>query len=223
MNCAYRKNECPQAWKDNSTGLVPRAFSPCLSNTVKLLVVAKNPGHPLNDETNRFKGKRGEALLKAKEEWDSERFKLIQMTNDNSLKYHKNLRRYVRYFLDISKRLETYAEYQDKYNQDHEKEISQHVAVTNLFKCSTTCEREKIRKSSFDVCYRKYFCREMELIKPQAVLALGSEVSNYLRNMQLKVPVVSIKHPSYFYPRNNELNILKRKKAELRKILKPQQ
>jgi len=99
--------------------------------------VAKNPGHPLDGERSFFKGKRGAALLKAKERWDSERSKRIQTTNDNSLKYHKNLRRYLRYFLDMSKRLETYKEYQVKYNQDHERDISEYVKFTNLFRVCT--------------------------------------------------------------------------------------
>ena len=67
MNCAYKENEWTHAWKDFSPGVVPRAFSACKSNTAKILVVAKNPGHPLEGETTSYKGKKGEDLLKAKE------------------------------------------------------------------------------------------------------------------------------------------------------------
>jgi len=221
MNCAYKENECPHAWKDFSAGVVPRAFSACKSNTAKILVVAKNPGHPLEGETIYYKGKKGGDLLKAKEEWDSERCKRIQTTNDKSLKYHKNLRRYLRYFLELSKKLETYEEYQNRYVQAHEKEISVHVAFTNLFKCSTKCEQERIKNSSFDICYRKYFMQEIELIKPQTILVLGGEVSKFLKKKQLKVPLISIKHPSYFYRKNDESDILRMKKTELTNILKP--
>jgi uracil-DNA glycosylase len=223
MNCSFSKKECPQALKSISAGLVPRAFSPCHSTTADILVVAKNPGHPLSGEPSYFRGKRGKALLKAKEEWDSERSKRMQTTNDNSLKYHRNLRRYLRYFLGISKSLETYDEYQVKYNNNHEKEISRRVAFTNLFKCSTKCEQAKIKRSSFAVCYKKYFVREMELIQPKAILTLGSEVSHFLQAYQLEVPIVSIKHPSYFYQRKDEANILREKKFELQEILNPQQ
>jgi uracil-DNA glycosylase len=221
MNCAYRKDECPQAWKDFSAGLVPRAFSPCNSSAAKILVVAKNPGHPLEKEERFYKGKRGKDLLKAKVEWDSERSRRIPTTKDNSLKYHKNLRRYLRYFLGLSEKLETYAEYQTNYTQDHEKEISEYVAFTNLFKCSTKCEQERIKDPSFDICYRKYFIREIRLIRPKSILALGNEVAQFLERQQLAVPVLAIKHPSYFYSKDDELGILRKKKAELMNILKP--
>ncbi len=221
MNCAYKENECPQAWKDFSAGIVPRAFSACKSNTAKILVVAKNPGHPLKGEPIYYKGKKGEDLFNAKLEWDSERCKRIQITKDNSLKYHKNLRRYVRFFLEISNKLETYKEYQNKYVPDHEREISEHVAFTNLFKCSTKYEQERLKNSSFEICYRKYFMKEIKLIKPQTILALGNEVSKFLKRKNLKVPLISIKHPSYFYSRNDEPDILKIKKTELKKYIEP--
>jgi uracil-DNA glycosylase len=214
MNCACSKSECPQAWKDFKLGLVPRGFNPCESNTAKILVVAKNPGHPLKEETSFYKGKRGEDLLKAKEEWDSERSKRIKSSRDPSLKYHKNLRRYLRYFLGISNELETYSEYLKSYTYDHEKEISEHVAFTNLFKCSTKYEQERIEKKSFDICFEKYFIREVELIRPKAILALGGEVYSFLKNQQLGFPLVKIRHPSYFYKvaaEHDKLSIVKKK------------
>jgi uracil-DNA glycosylase len=221
MNCAYSKKECPQAWKDFSAGLVPRAFSPCKSSATEILVVAKNPGHPLKGETVFYKGKRGEDLLKAKEEWDSERCNRIHSTNDKSLNFHKNLRRYLRYFLGLSKQLETYEEYQTNYTLDHEKEISEHVAFTNLFKCSTEFEQKPIKNTSFEICYGKYFIDEIELIKPRCILALGNEVTKFLKSKQLKIPVISIRHPSYFYRKNDEMNILSNKKMELKNSLNP--
>lgn len=221
MNCAYGKNECPHAWKDFSAGVVPRAFSPCKSNTAKILVVAKNPGHPLQEETIYYKGKKGDDLLKAQEGWDNERCKTIKTTKDKSFKYHKNLRRYLRYFLDLSKKLETYEEYQNNYVQGYENEISKQVAFTNLFKCSTEYEQERINDASFSICYRKYFSEEIKLINPKSILALGNEVAKFLEKQQLAVPVVTIKHPSYFYRRADEYDILRKKKAELTNILKP--
>ncbi len=221
MNCTYEKTECPHAWKDFSAGVVPRAFSPCKSNTAKILVVAKNPGHPLPEETIYFKGKKGENLLKAHEEWDSEICKRLQSSNDKSLKYYKNLKRYLRYFLDLSKKLETYEEYQNNHIQKHEKEISEQVAFTDLFKCSTECEQARINDASFSICYRKYFIDEIKLINPKSILALGNEVAKFLEKQHLTIPVVTIKHPSYFYRRTDEYDILRKKKAELTNILKP--
>jgi len=224
MNCTCSKSECPQSKKDFKSGWVPRGFSPQNSNTAKILVVGKNPGHPFKEEKLLYKGKRGKNLLRAKEKWNSLKCEMIlsnlkefHSIKDKSLIYHMNIRRYLRYFLGLSKKLETYKEYLTNYKPDYEKEISEHVAFTNLFKCSTKCEREKIKDTSFENCYEKYFKEEIKLIKPKTIIALGKEVKKFLDSKQLKV--IYIKHPSYFYRINDELDILRNKKKELRKRL----
>jgi uracil-DNA glycosylase len=221
MNCTCSKSECPQSKKDFKSGWAPpRGFNPCKSNTTKILVVGKNPGHPFDEEIPFYKGKRGENLLKAKEEWDSFKYTMLRSKKkDRSLKYHMNLRRYLRYFLGLSKKLETYKEYQTNWKPDHEKEISEHVAFTNLFKCSTKCEQERIKDTSFENCYEKYFKEEIELIRPQIIFALGSEVTKFLKSKKLDVPLISIRHPSYFYKKNDELKKLKNKKTALKNAL----
>ena len=125
-----------------------------------------------------------------------------------SLKYQHNLRRYLRYFLGLTEKLETYDEYKQVYSIQFEKEIEKAVSITNLFKCSTECEQEKIKGSSFDVCYDKFFVRELDLIQPQIILALGDEVTKYLKRKKLRLPLFSIKHPSYFYKKADESDIL---------------
>lgn len=226
MNCTCSKSECPQSRKNFNSGWVPRGFSPQNSNTAKILIVGKNPGHPFKKEKLRYKGKRGKNLLKAKERWNADKLEMIRLNltkyhsmKDKSLKYHMNLRRYLRYFLGLSKKLETYKEHLTNYKTDYEKEISEHVAFTNLFKCSTKCERERIKDTSFENCYEKYFKEEIELIRPQIIFALGSEVTNFLKSKKLDVPLIFIRHPSYFYKKNNELKELKNKKTELKNAL----
>jgi hypothetical protein len=59
---------------------------------------------------------------------------------------------------------------------------------------------------------------------PQEVLRIASLVdmpSPDTHTLQLKVPLISIKHPSYFYKKNDEPDILRMKKTELTNILKP--
>lgn len=221
MNCKYTNNNCPQAWKDSSLGVVPRAFTPCKSQQASILVVAKNPGHPLNGESDYFRDKTGEALLKAKERFDLEKQAWIQTSKDRSLRYHKNLRRYLRYFLSISPRLETYGEYKRTYCSEHDKAIFCRVALTNLFKCSTEDEREKIKSESLQTCYQKYLLREIELWRPKVILTLGDEVSAFLKKKNLTVPLVSIKHPSYFYRKEEEKRILGIVKNRLTRIVTP--
>ena len=221
MNCEYTNDHCPQAWKDISSGLIPRAFTPCKSWQASILVVAKNPGHPLDGESTYYRGKTGEDLLDAKERFDLEKQEWIRTNNDRSLRYHKNLRRYLRYFLSISPRLETYKEYKRSYCAEHDKAIFRHVALTNLFKCSTQDEQEKIKSESLQTCYDKYLLREIELWHPKVILALGEEVSEFLKKQDLTVPLVSINHPSYFYRTEEERRILGIVKNRLTKILTP--
>ena len=219
MNCEYTNDNCPQAWKDISLGLIPRAFTPCKSRQASILVVAKNPGHPLDGESVYFRGKTGEGLLRAKEKFDLEKYERIRTTNDRSLRYHKNLRRYLRYFLGISRELETYEEYQRSYCAEHEKEIFQHVILTNLFKCSTEDERERIRNDSLQTCYDKYLPQEIKMWRPKIILALGEEVFGFLKKQNLAVSLVSVRHPSYFYRKADERRILAIAKRKLTKII----
>lgn len=210
MNCTFTKKECPQAEKKFSRGWVPRGFHHCKSKKTEILVVGKNPGHPLPGETGYYKGKSGEALLKAKEKWDSDK--------STKTTYHKNIIRYLRYFLGLSEKLETYKDYKKMDETAHEKEISKYVAFTNLFKCSTKCEQETIKNNSFNICYKKYFTKEIELIRPISILALGKEVAQFLRKQHL--PFIEIKHPSYFYRKTDEPEILKKIKKKLAKARK---
>lgn len=221
INCPCSKSECKQSKKDFKSGWIPRGFYPHNSCVAKILVVGKNPGRPFDEEIQLYKGKSGENLLKAKEEWESRKHKKLESkTKDNSLKYQWNLRRYLRYFLGQSKKLETYKGYQDNYTLNHEKEIFEHVAYTNLFKCSTKDQQEKIKDASFEICYEKYFKDEIKLINPQVILALGREVNYFLKSKNLDANVIYIKHPSYSYSKIGELNKLKKIKKELGKILK---
>jgi len=70
-------------------------------------------------------------------------------------------------------------------------------------------------------CYETYLLREISLFKPQVLLALGNEVRNFLaRQKGLGVPVVGIKHPSYFYRRDIEAETLSKIKAEIQLALR---
>jgi hypothetical protein len=55
------------------------------------------------------------------------------------------------------------------------------------------------------------------------LLALGREVYNFLNEKQIKAelgkPVIYIKHPSYYYRKEQEREILEKRKAEIHKYL----
>lgn len=215
MKCNYDKRKCPIAWKNFQKGLVPRAFYPCLAKKALILVVAKNPGCPLKGEREYYKGKRGAGLFKAKDKFRLELLKRIKNGKDKSFKYHRNVFRYLRYFLGISRMLETYKDYINNYAVAHEKEISKYVAFTNLFKCSTRNEQQKLTQEMIFPCYERHFGKELELMRPKVILAFGNEVTGFLKKQKLRIPIVSIKHPSYFYRKDKELGHLKKIKLEL--------
>jgi uracil-DNA glycosylase len=53
MNCQM---DCKNVMKDLSGGIPPRGFY-FKNFPVKILIVGKNPGHPLENESKRYKGK----------------------------------------------------------------------------------------------------------------------------------------------------------------------
>jgi hypothetical protein len=56
-------------------------------------------------------------------------------------------------------------------------------------------------------------------LKPKILLALGREVYKYLNKKDLKTPIIYIKHPSYYYKKNEEKEILLKIKYEIRKYI----
>jgi len=225
VNCALTRKQCPKAWKDRRIGMIPRGFELPLSRRPKLLVVGKNPGHPLDEfgECQLYIGKRGKDLLDAWLGWRDHLLKMILATSDDSLKYHKNRNRYLRFILGHSKRLEPYSEYSrrtlnsDVVMKDYAK-IMRSTAMTNLFKCSTRNERQKLKASDVAPCYNKFFSKEIHLMRPRAILAFGNEVYEILRRLDTErnLPfIVAIKHPSYFYLKQSEAEKLKEIKESL--------
>lgn len=205
--------------------MIPRAFEFSLSPRPKLLVVAKNPGHPLDKlgECQFYVGRTGEDLFKSYLKWREHFLTTVLASKDNSLKYHKNRNRYLRFILGYSNRLEPYDEYSRRIldtnvvREDHTK-VMRSVAMTNLFKCSTRNEQEKLKASDVAPCYNKFFLKEVNLFRPRAILALGNEVYNILRKLDTVrrlPPVVGIRHPSYFYAKQSEAEKLKQVKENL--------
>jgi uracil-DNA glycosylase len=229
MSCPVSKSECPKAWKDFSKGLVPRAFDICRSRFPKLLVVAKNPGHPLEKSSERqfYAGKKGKRLFQSHLDWRKEFVEKILGQPDPSLRFHKNRYRYLRYFLGHVEKLESYKEYKRRGAQvgrlsKDNKKIMQSVAITNLFKCSTKNEREKLSFKDVKTCLERNFLKEVEMLKPQVILALGNEVGGILKRLEKDQdlpPVVKIKHPSYFYEKTIEARELSKAKRALSKYL----
>ena len=229
INCSVSQSECPKAWKDFSKGLVPRAFHICRSRFPKILVVAKNPGHPLDKYGERqfYDGKKGKRLFQAYLKWRNEFVENLLCQPDPSLKFHINKTRYLRYFLSHVEKLESFEAYRKRcfqagrISKDH-KEIMRSVAFTNLFKCSTKNEREKLSFKDVKVCLERYFLKEVEMLKPQVILAFGNEVGSNLKRLKKDKnlpPIEKVRHPSYFYNKDIEARQLSKVKRSLLKHL----
>jgi uracil-DNA glycosylase len=206
MNCDKTKQECPMALKDFKMGYIPRGFHYDSSN-IDILVVGKNPGGLLQGEEKLYIGKKGKMFFDTHKKlhegyYDDFLFGQQNSYNQRSTVFHRNLIRYIKYFLDI----------------ETDNSIYKFIALTNLFKCSTKDEQQKLNFRDILPCYREFFLDELYLFKPKVVLALGREVENFLINKFRKkeiyeklgynLPIVYVKHPSYYYKKDEEEDIL---------------
>jgi uracil-DNA glycosylase family 4 len=69
------------------------------------------------------------------------------------------------------------------------------VYITNLIKCS--CEDNNPSSQSYDSCF-EIFKKELELVQPSKIIALGNKPFEYLNTQNLKSPLVRIYHPVYW-------------------------
>lgn len=199
MNCDVPVSRCTGVWKDIPGGVPPRGFF-YTTTPVSILVVAKNPGHPFVHEIEALRGKSGATLFKAFREFQTLPPPTAGDVDASSGRYHRNLQEYLAFFLDLP-----------------EKELARHVAHTNLVKCSTMGEQAKLSQAAMEECFTTYLSRELKLFRPRVLLALGREVERFLVSKvgQHGLPVIYVKHPSYYYARAKRLSILTAIKAEI--------
>jgi hypothetical protein len=206
MDCSNTAKQCHGILKDFNKGIPPRGFF-YKSFPVKILVVSKNPGHPLKGEIQKYRGKRGSDLYKAYRDHQEDLYYNLDKTKDRSLIFHKNLFQYLSYFLDV---------------ENHVDVLYQQIAHTNLVKCSTKGERDKLNTKTMEECYEKFFRTELNLLKPKVLLALGREVEKFLTKKKSEhgLPIIYIKHSSYHYSKQDKERILSGIKKEIAKSLK---
>jgi uracil-DNA glycosylase len=218
ISCPLTAKECPYALKNFAKGDIPRGFSFKEKAHPDILVVRKNPGHADKAEKEYYRGRKGKSLFKALTRYHHGK-NIIRPKGSN--RFSINERRYLLFILGYHKQLVPFKTFQIQDNE--RKKISQRVFFTNLFKCSTEDEQATIPKSAFSVCYERYFLEELRLVKPRLILAAGREVYNFLQRKekvgQITVPIIYIKHPSYFYSKENESPKLKKIKRSVKKIL----
>src|SRR5690349_19135833 len=98
MNCENTIAQCPGVWKDIPLGVPPRGFR-FEAVPIKVLVVGKNPGHPLEGERDRFIGLTGAALLNTYRDFQGSYYANPDSIREPSNRFHKRLFRYLGFFL----------------------------------------------------------------------------------------------------------------------------
>lgn len=204
-SCANTQAHCPNTLNSHSSGWIPRGFFTRVnSGPVDVLAVCKNPGHLLPNEADLYRKTAPSELAKTHMQHAAVTFQGGNITNPNdvhSTVFHKNLRRYMAFILDVD---------QDK--------VFDHMVYTNLVKCSTRGEQDKLNPKTMRECFGRHFVREIEFFSPKVLIAFGREVEGFLTKMRALgvhgLPVIYLKHPSYYYRKDIEASELMRVKVE---------
>jgi uracil-DNA glycosylase len=221
VNCPLTQKDCTLALKNFDTGDIPRGFSSRGRAHPDILVVRKNPGHAEEAEKEYYKGKRGRELFDAVRQFSGDRRAGRLQWSKGTGRFHINEQRYLLYILGRHKKLRPYKGLELK--ETEQQFLDQHVFFTNLFKCSTDDEQGRIPQQAFSVCYARYFLDELNLLRPRLILATGREAYRFLHAREkageIDVPVLYVKHPSYFYSKRDELSKLRELRRSALKIL----
>lgn len=185
VSCKNTCQECPGITNNYKEGILPRGFfTKCNPNEVDILIVGKNPGHILtqHEEAKIYQNSDNRVLAVSK-------FTESLFLGSNPTTFHKNIDRYIRLFLNLSKN----------------DSIFERVALTNLVKCQFEGnEQDRLKMKTIKQCYDKFLKEEIELLNPKIIIALGREVESFLKNQNIKIEIIYILHPSYYYSQNEE-------------------
>ncbi len=205
VDCPNNVVNCPNILRDETKGNSPRGFyTEGKPEDIKLLLVAKNPGHPLSEENVLYQGLSNHDFVLKHLNFVNRKIygQTYNKADKRSLTFHKNLLRYMKYFLDIP-----------------ESQVFQICAYTNLVKCSSVGERDRLLFETANKCFNRHLCREIMFFNPKVIIAFGREVYNFLSRKEIKSshlkPIVYVKHPSYYYRKDKEEEILAKKKAQI--------
>lgn len=190
VTCSLR---CTGVRNDPDNGIIGRSFyCPNESGGVEILLVSKNPGISNPGESDIYAQLNGQDRVKVHEEFVHSCF-----VGTNPLvksRYHANIIRWVSVILGVP--------------AEHDAVFSR-VAMTQLVKCeSSICKTDPIPDDTKIICAEKYFYRELELLRPKFLLALGVEVYKYLIRPHVAdkhgLPVGKLYHPSWTNMRGGE-------------------
>jgi uracil-DNA glycosylase len=176
---------CNGITNDRSLGFIPRSFYWGKNGRdVQLLIVSKNPGTAPAWEVQRY-------LQADPERWAQVHYDLCHDVFGGALSvgsgYHVNLVKRAAAILGCEATAEA---------------VFSQAAMTALAKYqSAGAKTDKVPDATFTACSERYFFREVALFKPVYLLALGTEVFNFLTRPDVVarhgLPVGKLWHPSW--------------------------
>jgi hypothetical protein len=193
----HKKLECGKCqcggFVDITRAWVPRVMVGARRGitAVRLIVVGKNPGHPLPEEAERYckaislaltDEDKAELLFDAMVSW-GEHCHLESVPGRQGI-YHRKLMAFLR----------------DVLSADTSEKVLDQAYFTEIVKCSTPeDEQGKFDPVVAKECIRNWFTKELEILPNVPLLALGRETEKLLRNIARDVDsrTVYLSHPSW--------------------------
>jgi DNA polymerase len=181
--CAMR---CSGIQNDPANGIMGRSFyCPDESAGTDILLVSKNPGISDPRENALYSPLSGRDRVRAHEDFVRARF--LGSNHIISSRYHANIVSWVSVILDVP--------------AEHDAVFTR-VAMTALVKChSANLKTDLLPDVTKDACAGTFLYREIQLLKPKFLLALGNEAFEYLARPNVvarhRLPVGKLYHPSW--------------------------
>ncbi len=177
--------QCSGIRNDRSSGIIPRSYYwDESSKDVSLLIVSKNPGHSPEWERALYARTAPENLAEV-------HLQVVRDLFDGALSvpssYHVNLVRRVAAVLGVA---------------ETSTEVFRCAAMTALAKCqSFGSKTARIPSQTYTTCAERYLRREIAHFKPVYLLALGTEVFEFLTSSRIAqlhgLKVGKLWHPSW--------------------------
>lgn len=177
--------QCAGISNDRRAGIIPRSFYwGGTSPYVNLLVVSKNPGHAPDWERNLYARTSPEDITDVHLQVVRDLFDGARSVPSS---YHVNLVRRVAAVLGV---------------EANATEVFKRAAMTALAKCQSAGPKTaKIPRHTYSACAERYLLREIAHFKPVYLLALGTEVFDFLTSAPVAsrhgLRVGKLWHPSW--------------------------
>jgi Uracil DNA glycosylase superfamily len=179
-------NKCADIRNDPTNGVIGRSYyCPYSPSNVSLLMISKNPGIGSIEEKRMYKPMSGEERVHAHEKFVRARFE--GRNNLIKSRYHENILSWVSIILGVE--------------ASHEA-VFKKSALTALVKCESIPDKTAtLPESTISKCSVNFLFKELDVIQPSYLLALGGEAYSFLMNPSIKrlhdLPVGKLYHPSW--------------------------